>query len=227
VLGGPGSGKGTQCARIVEQYGFQHLSAGDLLREEVASGSKTGAMIDGIIKDGKLVPMEVTIGLLRAAMVRAAAAAHGARDFLIDGFPRALDQGARFEEMVKPCEFVFFFDCPEDVMEARLLKRGETSGRVDDNAESIKKRFRTFVDQSLPVIERYEGLGKCERVSATQTPDEVFVHVSKALEARLGVVAAKGGAVAAPAPAAKKQQAEEKQQDEAVVAGAAPALAFA
>jgi adenylate kinase family enzyme len=78
---------------------------------------------------------------------------------------------------------VIFFDCPEEVMESRLLKRGETSGRSDDNAETIRKRFKTFVEQSLPVIEHYEKQGKAYKISATQTPDEVFVEVVKALEA--------------------------------------------
>ena len=99
VLGGPGSGKGTQCAKVVEQYGFKHLSAGDLLRDEVKSGSAVGKQCEAIMKEGKLVPMEVIIGLLRAAMVKS-----GAKEFLIDGFPRAMDQAVRFEEMIKPCE---------------------------------------------------------------------------------------------------------------------------
>lgn len=80
----------------------------------------------------------------------------GKKDFLIDGFPRALDQAEKFESEIKPCELVLFFDCPEDVMEERLLNRGKTSGRADDNSETIKKRFHTFVDSSLPVIEKYK-----------------------------------------------------------------------
>jgi adenylate kinase (isozyme 1 subfamily) len=178
VLGGPGSGKGTQCAKIVEKYGYQHLSAGDLLRDEVKSGSEVGKQCEQIMKEGKLVPQEVIIGLLKAAMIKS-----GTTDFLIDGFPRALDQAHMFESMIKPCEYVIFFDCPEEVMESRLLKRGETSGRSDDNAETIRKRFKTFVEQSLPVIEHYEKLSKAYKISATQDPDEVFAEVVKALEA--------------------------------------------
>ena len=84
VLGGPGAGKGTNCARIVSDFGWIHLSAGDLLRAERSSGSELGEMIESIIKEGKIVPSEVTVRLLRQAMEKSAAGA----GFLIDGFPR-------------------------------------------------------------------------------------------------------------------------------------------
>ena len=93
--GGPGSGKGTQCANIVRDYGFVHLSAGDLLREEVASGSEEGKEIDAMMKEGKIVPQEVTIRLLKKAMAKASS-----KKFLIDGFPRKLDQAETFENEV-------------------------------------------------------------------------------------------------------------------------------
>lgn len=152
VLGGPGAGKGTHCASLVRDYGFVHLSAGDLLRAEQARpGSEYGEMIADYIKEGKIVPMEVTIALLRNA-IKAALAEHndskadgwgdGKGRFLIDGFPRKLDQSHKFEEDVCPAQMVLFLTCSEDVLLKRLLHRGETSGRTDDNIESIKKRFR-------------------------------------------------------------------------------------
>lgn len=136
---------------------------------------------------------QVIIGLLRSAMIKS-----GAKEFLIDGFPRAMDQAARFEEMIKPCEKVLFFDCPEEVMEARLLKRGETSGRADDNAETIRKRFKTFVEQSLPVIDHYEALGKAHKISATAGPDDVFVHVCGALDTMVRAVRLRPSSMPAP-----------------------------
>lgn len=151
VLGGPGSGKGTQCARIVAEFGYTHLSAGDLLRAEVTRGSAQGASITACISAGALVPVSVTLALLQQAM---RAAPRGAR-FLIDGFPRALDQAIPFEAAIGAPRFVLSFDCPEPVMRARLLARGATSGRADDNAEVIGKRFRTYVEQSLPVLSHY------------------------------------------------------------------------
>lgn len=172
VLGGPGSGKGTQCAKLVEKFGFAHLSAGDLLRAEVASGSEQGIMIGDMIKEGTIVPGEITINLLKKAI----AGCH-APGILIDGFPRQLNQAGAFEKDVSDFEFVLFFDCPEEEMERRILERGKTSGRTDDNIESIRKRFNTFAQTSLPVIEYYEAKGKVHRIDATQTVEAVFEQV--------------------------------------------------
>lgn len=179
VLGGPGSGKGTQCANLVRDYGFKHLSAGDLLREEQdRPGSEFGDMIREYIKDGQIVPMEVTVQLLENAMT--ATMDEGAtHKFLVDGFPRKLDQAEKFEQAVVSSQFTLFFDCSEDVMRQRLLKRGETSGRSDDNEESITKRFRTFVDTSMPVVEKFEKEGKVVKVSAENDPDKVYQDVRK------------------------------------------------
>eukprot|EP00475_Leptophrys_vorax_P017550 TRINITY_DN24188_c0_g1_i2.p1 TRINITY_DN24188_c0_g1~~TRINITY_DN24188_c0_g1_i2.p1 ORF type:complete len:438 (+),score=57.95 TRINITY_DN24188_c0_g1_i2:47-1315(+) len=172
VLGGPGSGKGTQCAKIVDEFGFTHLSAGDLLRAEIKSGSSHGTMIQNMIKEGKIVPAEVTVGLLEKAMKES-----GNNKFLIDGFPRNNDNRTVFEKQtgIDP-EFILFFDCPEKVMEKRLLGRNE--GRIDDNIETIRKRFKVFLDQSLPVINYYDLRGKVRKVDATKSPAEVFQSVS-------------------------------------------------
>jgi UMP-CMP kinase family protein len=175
VLGGPGSGKGTQCERIVDRYaGVHHFSAGDLLRDAVKSGNTE---LEVIMREGKLVPMDVTIGLLRDAMV-----ATGGTRFLIDGFPRAMDQAEAFESTIQPCTAVLYFECSEEVMRARLLERGKTSGRADDNEETIVKRFRTFVEQSKPVIEHFKSQDKVFEILSERSPDDVFAEVQQALD---------------------------------------------
>ncbi|KAI8904924.1 adenylate kinase-domain-containing protein [Powellomyces hirtus] len=176
VLGGPGCGKGTQCARISKDYNYTHLSAGDLLRDEVATGSDLGKELDAMMKEGKIVPMHVTIRLLTAAMQKAPPTAEG---FLIDGFPRQLDQAVAFEEQIRACKFVLYFECSDALLEKRLLKRGETSGRADDNIATIKKRFRTFVETSMPVIEAYATKGKCVQITSEPPVDEVYEMVKK------------------------------------------------
>lgn len=159
-------------------YRRPNFVAGDLLRaERNRPGSQVGELINSYIKEGKIVPMEITISLLEQAMKES-----GASRFLIDGFPRKMDQAEKFEETVVLSKMVLFFDCPEEVMEKRLLKRGETSGRVDDNLESIRKRFQTFVEQSFPVVEHYDKLGKVKKVSCLETPDAVYAKVRMVLD---------------------------------------------
>ncbi|GLT66033.1 hypothetical protein SLA2020_384290 [Shorea laevis] len=171
VLGGPGSGKGTQCTNIVEHFGYRHLSAGDLLRAEIKSGSENGTMIQNMIKEGKIVPSEVTIKLLQKAMLES-----GNDKFLIDGFPRNEENRAAFEAVTKiEPAFVLFFNCPEEEMERRLLSRNQ--GREDDNIETIRKRFRVFLESSLPVIEYYKAKGKVREIDAAKSIEDVFEDV--------------------------------------------------
>ncbi|OAY49480.1 UMP-CMP kinase 3 isoform X2 [Manihot esculenta] len=171
VLGGPGSGKGTQCTNIVQHFGYTHLSAGDLLREEIKSGSENGTMIQDMIKEGKIVPSEVTIKLLQKAMQE-----NENDKFLIDGFPRNEENRAAFESITKiEPQFVLFFDCSEEEMERRLLNRNQ--GRVDDNIETIRKRFKVFLESSMPVIEYYGSKGKVRKIDASKPVEEVFEAV--------------------------------------------------
>jgi len=129
----------------------------------------------------------VTVQLLENAMTEVIEKSKDKRGkFLIDGFPRQMDQALKFEETVCPSKFVLFFDCPEEEMQKRLLERGKTSGRSDDNAESIKKRFKTFVETSMPVVDYFEKQGRVVTVVATKTPDEVYKETRKKLEQHLG-----------------------------------------
>eukprot|EP00958_Prasinococcus_capsulatus_P021742 scaffold2986_cov406-Prasinococcus_capsulatus_cf.AAC.12 len=145
------------------------------------SGSENGEMISRMIKNGEIVPAEVTIKLLQAAIAK------DERDyFLIDGFPRNFENQTEFLRITGwDCKFVLFFHCPEEVMEKRLLERGKTSGRSDDNPESIRKRFKVFQELSKPVIDHYKTQDKVVTIEATKSVDEVFTQVSGELQARL------------------------------------------
>jgi len=171
VMGGPGSGKGTQCAKLVEQFGFVHLSAGDLLRQEVSSGSEVGLEIARIIEEGQIVKSEVTVGLLRNAMKQCSG------PFLVDGFPRSISNLEAFEDVFEPCEMMLFLKLSEGEMEARLLKRGESSGRSDDNAVTIRKRFHTFAHDSMPVVDNMQKRGLLRCIDADGSPDTVFTRI--------------------------------------------------
>ncbi|KZT58938.1 UMP-CMP kinase [Calocera cornea HHB12733] len=203
VLGGPGAGKGTQCDKLVKDYGFVHLSAGDLLRaEQNRPGSQYGSMIREYIREGQIVPMEVTIKLLENAM-RAALESPQAEEagkwkgaweggrgrFLIDGFPRKMDQAIKFDEDVCKSGFVLFLSTTEAVLLHRLLERGKTSGREDDNPESISKRFRTFEETSMPVVEYYRERMKVVEIDSSPPIDEVYAKIRIAVDAALAMVA--------------------------------------
>lgn len=184
VLGGPGAGKGTQCNKLVEDYKFVHLSAGDLLREEQQrEGSQYGSLINHYITEGLIVPQEITITLLKTKIENSVR--RGFTKFLVDGFPRKMDQAITFEQIIVPSKFVLFFDCPEDVMLKRLLERGKTSGRVDDNIESIKKRFKTFQDTSMPVINMFAEKNKVVKINCDQSVDAVYRDVQNSIKDRI------------------------------------------
>lgn len=177
VLGGPGSGKGTQCAKIVETFGFTHLSAGDLLRDEISSNSENGVMILDTIKEGNIVPSEVTVKLIQTAMESSRN-----RKFLIDGFPRTEENRVAFEQIIgaEP-DVVLFFDCPEEMMVKRVLSRNQ--GRIDDNVDTIMKRLKVFRSLSLPVINYYSDKGKLYKIDAVGTENDIFEKVRKVFAA--------------------------------------------
>jgi len=189
VLGGPGAGKGTQCGVLVEEFNFSHLSAGDLLRaEQQRPDSQYGDLIRTCIREGNIVPMEVTVKLLENAMHAALQSKSGSGwedgkgRFLIDGFPRKMDQALKFEEDVCQSSLVLFFTTDEETMLKRLLKRSETSGRDDDNIETIKKRFATYKEATMPVIEHYEKQGKVAEIDSSPTVQEVHKVAVVAVE---------------------------------------------
>lgn len=180
VLGGPGSGKGTQSEKIVSEYGYVHLSAGELLREERKKGTEHGEIIEDRIRNGQIVPSDITVQLLDNAMKSSSS-----NKFLIDGFPRNKENNDTWNRMMESkvnVKFVLFFDCPEEVMEKRLLKRGEDSGRSDDNIETIKKRFQTFCEHTIPVIQLYAQQNKVEKIDSNRDPESVWKDVQLAFQ---------------------------------------------
>lgn len=170
VLGGPGAGKGTQCALLQRAFGLQHLSAGELLRAEASKPTPLGGEIAQALAEGQIVPSAVTVQLLRQAMGEARG------PFLIDGFPRSLENLQAYERQCGSgtCAFILYLDLSEDAMRERILERGQTSGRSDDNLATVQKRFATFNKQTMPVLDAAEGRGLLRRVPAAGTPDEVF-----------------------------------------------------
>ncbi|CAN0510551.1 unnamed protein product, partial [Ectocarpus sp. 8 AP-2014] len=134
------------------------------------------------LREGKIVPAEVTVGLLRKAMEKS-----GKSRFLIDGFPRNPDNLAAWEASTAGgavvVDFALFLDCPEEIMTERIMERGRSSGRIDDNEEAIRKRLVTYRESTMPIIKEFEARGKLREVNSDQTIEEVAVEVRRHISA--------------------------------------------
>ncbi|XP_037313675.2 UMP-CMP kinase isoform X2 [Pungitius pungitius] len=172
--------------RAAQNYSYTHLSAGDLLRAERArEGSEFGQLIDNYIKQGRIVPVAITINLLRKAMEETMQKDDKKFRFLIDGFPRNEDNLTGWNTVMvdkADVKFVLFFDCSNEVCIDRCLERGKSSGRTDDNRESLEKRIQTYLQSTRPIIELYEKHGKVRTVDASRSVDKVFADVKAVLD---------------------------------------------
>ncbi|KXZ47024.1 hypothetical protein GPECTOR_38g261 [Gonium pectorale] len=182
VVGGPGSGKGTQCDLISRDFAVPFFSAGELIRGLIASGAPEGRRLQ-----------EVTVGLLQAAM-----AGTPSDTVLIDGFPRNAENRTVWQSQVGyDCEMVLLFECPEEVMMQRL--RGRDQGRPDDNEETIRKRVQNFKSQMAPVLEHYRALGKVTTVRTDRPIADVYAELSGLWRQRFAAAGAPAGAGAGSA----------------------------
>ena len=169
VLGGPGCGKGTQAISISKEYGIGYAAAGDILRAEAADpNSPHGKEISEIMKAGKLVPPELICETIKKTIEQSPC-----KYFLMDGFPRSPEQDEAFRKLMPPCTAVALLEAPDDVLLQRCCKRGETSGRADDNAETVRKRIVTYKKDTEEVLSRYQKEGKVFTINADQPIEAV------------------------------------------------------
>ena len=177
VTGGPGTGKGTQCANLVEHNGFKHISIGDLVRAEIKSGSEIGQSIKSIAERGDLVPKELIIDLLLQALKRIKA-----HTLLIDGFPRDTQQAVYLEQLGVPVDYILHYEADSDqVLLDRLLERGRTSGRADDREETIIYRFQVYKSESVPVLSLYDPFNILHRVNCMGSIQEIYMRTLRTL----------------------------------------------
>ncbi|MBO4665839.1 MAG: nucleoside monophosphate kinase [Paludibacteraceae bacterium] len=178
ILGGaPGSGKGTLSDIIVKKYGLQHLSTGDVLRAEIASGSELGKDIDALISRGNLVPDAQMIKLLENYLDSLPADCKGV---IFDGFPRTVEQARALTVMLASRDMdAYMLDlfATEDVIMTRLIRRGQTSGRPDDNYETIKKRLKIYNDTTKPISDYYVKMHKYFMINSNINPDCTFAQI--------------------------------------------------
>jgi adenylate kinase len=185
LFGPPGSGKGTQSEKLIEKYGWIHLSTGNLLRKEIEDGTRLGLEAKSFMDKGQLVPDEVVIGMISSALDANA----GANGFLFDGFPRTVAQAEALDELLAQkgteISLVLALEVSEEELVKRLLNRGKTSGRSDDTNEGvIRARIKEYENKTAQVADYYAKFGKVARIKGEGNIDEIFNSISEQVEAR-------------------------------------------
>ncbi len=183
IFGAPGSGKGTQSDLLVAKYGFKHISTGDVLRAEIKNETELGKTAKGFIDNGQLIPDSLMIDIL-AATYDALGACEGV---IFDGFPRTIPQAEALKAMLAErgtaVSTMLELDVPDDMLIERLINRGKTSGRADDNEETIKKRLKVYKDQTAPLAEWYEKEGLRHAIQGFGSLEEINAKLCAVIDA--------------------------------------------
>jgi len=183
LLGGPGSGKGTQGHRLAEHFGVPHIASGEKLRAEVEAGTELGRQVAGYLDAGRLVPDELISDLMLPAVLRAA----GAGGYVLDGLPRSVAQAVQLDAALARAgagpQAVLFLTVEQHELVRRLLERAGTAGRSDDTAEVIADRLQIFEAETRPLIEHYRAQRLLIEVAADQPVDRVTDAILAALAA--------------------------------------------
>ena len=182
IFGAPGSGKGTQSERIVEKYGINHISTGDVLRAEIKNGTELGKTAKGYIDQGQLIPDELMIDILASVFD----SFKDSKGVIFDGFPRTIAQAEALKKMLaergQDVSVMLDLEVPEDELMVRLIKRGKDSGRADDNEETIKKRLHVYQSQTSPLIDWYKNEKKYQHINGLGTMDGIFADICEAVD---------------------------------------------
>ena len=177
IFGAPGSGKGTQSERIVEKYGINHISTGDVLRAEIKNGTELGKTAKGYIDQGQLIPDELMIDILASVFD----SFKDSKGVIFDGFPRTIAQAEALKKMLaergQDVSVMVDLDVPEEELMIRLIKRGKDSGRADDNEETIKKRLHVYHSQTAPLIDWYKNEKKYQHINGLGTMEGIFAEI--------------------------------------------------
>lgn len=183
LFGPPGAGKGTQAEFLIKNFGLVHLSTGDLLREEIAAKSALGLEAKTCIDKGELVPDSIVIGMIKSKIQ----ANREAQGFIFDGFPRTVTQAEVLDEMLNsqmiPVSAMMCLEVPKELLIERLLNRGLTSGRTDDqDASIIENRIAVYNEKTAPIINYYDKAGKYIAINGVGTIEEIAARLKEAVE---------------------------------------------
>lgn len=184
IFGGPGSGKGTQSDLLIEEYGLFHISTGEVLRDQISRGTELGKIADSFISGGNLIPDDFMISILGKVLDENADKV--ANGVIFDGFPRTIDQAKALttllEERNMKLNVVIGLEVADEELTKRLIKRGQDSGRSDDNAETIKKRLDVYHNQTSPLRDFYINEGVYAAIEGNGSIADIFADIKVAVE---------------------------------------------
>lgn len=183
LFGPPGAGKGTQSARLIGKYGLVHLSTGDVFRYNIKNQTELGVLAKSFINKGQLVPDEVTNQMVKDFIARN----NNNKGFIFDGYPRTIAQGENLDRVLEEYQAnvtsMIALKVDEDELVNRLLERGKSSGRPDDQDEAIiRNRFKVYNDETSPLSDFYAKKGKFIAVKGKGSIDEIFQNLCKAID---------------------------------------------
>jgi len=188
LFGAPGSGKGTQSAKLIDKYGLYHISTGELLRDHIRRDTELGRIANGFISKGELIPDQLMIDILDDVLEKKASGKSGV---VFDGFPRTIPQAEALKKLLQKrgtgLHAVIGLEVPEDELVNRMLARGKETGRADDNIETIKNRLDVYYSQTLPLKDYYTDEGKYIGIKGTGIVDEIFHDIVTSLERQTGI----------------------------------------
>ena len=186
LFGAPGSGKGTQSEKIIEKYGLHHISTGEVLRKQIKEGSELGKIADSYISKGHLIPDDLMIDILRQELKSLPKDSKGV---IFDGFPRTIPQAIELENLLAETgtglSGVVGLEVPEEELVARMLKRGQETGRADDNIDTILNRLKVYHYQTEPLKEHYQGKGSYWQIDGLGDVDSIFNSILSKIEKRV------------------------------------------
>jgi adenylate kinase len=184
LFGPPGAGKGTQSEKLIEHYNLLHISTGDLFRKHLGEGTELGKKAKGYMDEGKLVPDQLVVDMVDDKLQEG----HDREGTIFDGFPRTIPQAEALDKLLEskgmPIAVTVMLDVPDDELIARLMERGKTSGRTDDQDKSkIETRLQVYKDETLPVANYYKEQGKLAVVDGVGSINDIFERITEAVDA--------------------------------------------
>jgi adenylate kinase len=182
LFGPPGAGKGTQSEKLIQKYGFVHISTGDLFRWHTKNDTPLGKRVKEIMNSGALVPDEITIAMLKEELDKNPQA----KGFLFDGFPRTVPQAKSLDKFMKEngtaIHYVIALDVSEEELRNRIAKRRTTENRVDDEEEKLNKRVTEYFSKTIHVLPFYKNQNRLSTVNGIGVIDEIFNNICKLIK---------------------------------------------